>query len=584
MNILNIKKSESNGVYVHTKNKKKGFSLVELIVVIAIMAVFLAVLAPQLLRYVENSRVQKDVSTMDEVVNAVELTLSDEEGFDEMFRYSCDNNYITYSDSSGIYGQKVNDNEYWAPDGSGKATTITFNPTKKGIKTTYEISEAIVNDITYGNGSVGQEREVKGSEITDNQCYLTETTYKDNDADITAYVYNRIRQAIGDKISITSQTYGNSSYTIFIVWKLKDGIWVPNVHGDFNGTNLTIDSVASKGSGTSDYTFDEDNNQVANTTTSGTTNAMFTNSSMSGPGSLNISDSQVGGLSHNKFVRGEYYVGVSDVKLGDYDTAKKEYIDGDAFPTPKTGDIYVYGDYEYRYNMKYGTTIQWHEDESINGWSVRVLNTNKEYYGELLTTINNAPVKSLYLTFYRCLEMKRSPKIPTTVENFKHTFYQCLELQKGPDLSLNKNVTSLYGTFKECTKMEEVEGLPPNLIDLELTFESCRKLKKIELPNSVRYIKNSAFLNCTSLTSFTIPSNVKTTGVCSFFGCSNLKVINIPKTVTVIENQLLKNCSSLSDINYSGSKSQWETITFKENWNEDCPSITIHCTDGNISI
>jgi type IV pilus assembly protein PilA len=54
----------------------KGFSLVELIVVIAIMAVLMAVLAPALLRYVEKSRAQKDASAASEVANAVEIALS----------------------------------------------------------------------------------------------------------------------------------------------------------------------------------------------------------------------------------------------------------------------------------------------------------------------------------------------------------------------------------------------------------------------------------------------------------------------------------------------------------------------------
>ena len=60
------------------KNNNKGFSLVELIVVIAIMAVLVGVLAPTLLRYVEKSRQQKDESAVAEVINAVKLAMADE--------------------------------------------------------------------------------------------------------------------------------------------------------------------------------------------------------------------------------------------------------------------------------------------------------------------------------------------------------------------------------------------------------------------------------------------------------------------------------------------------------------------------
>ena len=62
------------------KNRKnnKGFSLVELIVVVAIMAVLVGVLAPAYLKYVEKSRVQKDVSAVSEVMAACEVALADE--------------------------------------------------------------------------------------------------------------------------------------------------------------------------------------------------------------------------------------------------------------------------------------------------------------------------------------------------------------------------------------------------------------------------------------------------------------------------------------------------------------------------
>lgn len=56
----------------------KGFSLVELIVVIAIMAVLVVVLAPTLIRNVEKSRESKDAQNVDSIKNAIEVTLQDE--------------------------------------------------------------------------------------------------------------------------------------------------------------------------------------------------------------------------------------------------------------------------------------------------------------------------------------------------------------------------------------------------------------------------------------------------------------------------------------------------------------------------
>jgi type IV pilus assembly protein PilA len=58
-------------------SNNKGFSLVELIIAVAIMAVLIGILAPQYLRYVERSRVSSDNEYLDAVRKAVESVVAD---------------------------------------------------------------------------------------------------------------------------------------------------------------------------------------------------------------------------------------------------------------------------------------------------------------------------------------------------------------------------------------------------------------------------------------------------------------------------------------------------------------------------
>lgn len=66
------------------EHNNKGFSLVELIVVVAIMAVLIGVLAPQYIKYVEKSRISVDEDTADTLLGAGYLMVSDEDYFSDI--------------------------------------------------------------------------------------------------------------------------------------------------------------------------------------------------------------------------------------------------------------------------------------------------------------------------------------------------------------------------------------------------------------------------------------------------------------------------------------------------------------------
>lgn len=83
------------------KKNNQGFSMVELIIVMAIMAILVGVLAPQYMKYVERSRKSADVKTIDEIEKAALLTAEETDEYDLSLSCLKEGEYlITYSNCS----------------------------------------------------------------------------------------------------------------------------------------------------------------------------------------------------------------------------------------------------------------------------------------------------------------------------------------------------------------------------------------------------------------------------------------------------------------------------------------------------
>lgn len=65
------------------KMNNKGFSLVELIIVIAIMAILAGALAPALIKYIASSRRSADVNNANTLATAITSALQDEDAYND---------------------------------------------------------------------------------------------------------------------------------------------------------------------------------------------------------------------------------------------------------------------------------------------------------------------------------------------------------------------------------------------------------------------------------------------------------------------------------------------------------------------
>lgn len=127
---------------------KKGFSLIEIIVAVAIMVVLTAILVPSFLHYLNDAKVQKDTTKFDSVSVALKTTLGDDEirryieknYKDEQFTltFDIDNGHIDFA--AGVF-----ENEHY---------TELFKDSKIGLNTYQSIGTEYQMEQTKSDGTL----------------------------------------------------------------------------------------------------------------------------------------------------------------------------------------------------------------------------------------------------------------------------------------------------------------------------------------------------------------------------------------------------------------------------------------------
>ena len=115
--------------------------------------------------------------------------------------------------------------------------------------------------------------------------------------------------------------------------------------------------------------------------------------------------------------------------------------------------------------------------------------------------------------------------------------------------SANYNVTEIgKKAFIDCTKLTSVT-IPDGLLTIgEEAFNGCTALTAIVMPNSITNLGQTAFITCTALASITLSDKLTTIPSSVFAGCISLQAITIPEGVTSIGIGSFFGCKGLKSI------------------------------------
>ena len=165
--------------------------------------------------------------------------------------------------------------------------------------------------------------------------------------------------------------------------------------------------------------------------------------------------------------------------------------------------------------------------------------------------IDNKKVTSIG---YLCFENSyiRSITIPEGVTNIGFdAFYNCTALE---NIIIPASVTNIGSrAFDDTPWLKNQQNKNPLVIVNNILVTAQTATGDVIIPDGVKIILESAFSDCTNVTSISIPDSVKEIKDQAFYGCTSLTSIILPDSVTFLGGYAFNKCSNLESIVLSDS-------------------------------
>ena len=125
---------------------------------------------------------------------------------------------------------------------------------------------------------------------------------------------------------------------------------------------------------------------------------------------------------------------------------------------------------------------------------------------------------------------------------------------ENSEVTIPEGVQSIGNSaFCDCSSLTSLT-LPSSLQSIgNSVFYGCESLTSLTLPSSLQSIGEGAFYYCSSLTSLTLPSSLQSIGDCAFDYCSSLRSLTLPSSLQSIGKEAFYGCKSLSSLTLPSS-------------------------------